>query len=88
MELQTNINKNYYHLKHILNHKNVVYYKTIYQNDSSLGSGESKIIQSGSNGCKTATYKYLYDANGTLVSSECISRDTYNPHNKIIAVGY
>lgn len=65
-----------------------VYYKTIYQNDSSLGSGESKIIQSGSNGCKTATYKYLYDANGTLVSSECISRDTYNPHNKIIAVGY
>lgn len=65
-----------------------VYYKTIYQNDSSLGSGESKVIQSGSNGCKTATYKYLYDASGTLVSSECISRDTYNPHNKIIAVGY
>ena len=65
-----------------------VYYETIYQKDSSLGSGESKIIQSGSNGCKTATYKYLYDANGTLVASECISRDTYNPHNKIIAVGY
>lgn len=33
MELQTNINKNYYHLKHILNHKNVVYYKTIYRNN-------------------------------------------------------
>ena len=65
-----------------------VYYETIYQKDSSLGSGESKVIQSGSNGCKTATYKYLYDANGTLVASECISRDTYNPHNKIIAVGY
>ena len=65
-----------------------VYYETIYQKDSSLGSGESKVIQSGSNGCKTATYKYLYDANGTLIASECISRDTYNPHNKIIAVGY
>ena len=64
-----------------------VYYKTIYQKDSSLGSGNSKVIQNGSNGCKTATYKYLYDSNGTLVSSECISRDTYNPHNKIIAVG-
>lgn len=63
-------------------------YKTVYQKDSSLSSGESRVIQSGSNGCKTATYKYLYDANGTLVSSECISRDTYNPHNKIVAVGY
>ena len=42
----------------------------------------------GSNGCKTVTYKYLYNKNGTLVSSECLSRDTYNPHNKIIAVGY
>ena len=63
-------------------------YKTIYQKDSSLASGESKVIQNGSNGCKTATYKYLYGANGTLVSSECISRDTYNPHNKVVAVGY
>lgn len=63
-------------------------YKTIYQKNSSLASGESKVIQNGSNGCKTATYKYLYDSNGTLVSSECISRDTYNPHNQIVAVGY
>lgn len=64
-----------------------VNFKTVYQKDSSLASGQSRIVQSGSNGCKTATYKYLYDANGTLVSSECISRDTYNPHNKIVAVG-
>lgn len=64
-----------------------VYFKTVYQKDSSLASGQSKVIQNGSNGCKTATYKYLYDANGALVSSECISRDTYNPHNKIVAVG-
>ncbi len=64
-----------------------VYFKTVYQKDSSLASGQSRVIQSGSNGCKTATYKYLYDANGTLVSSECISRDTYNPHNKSVAVG-
>ena len=64
-----------------------VNFKTVYQKDSSLASGQSRVIQSGSNGCKTATYKYLYDSNGTLVSSECISRDTYNPHNKIVAVG-
>ena len=61
-------------------------YKTTYQKDSSLGSGESWVISSGSNGCKTATYKYVYDKNGTLVSSECISRDTYSPHNKVVAV--
>lgn len=64
-----------------------VYATTTYKKDSSLAKGETKVIQSGSNGCKTATYKYLYNSSGTLVSSECISRDTYNPHNKIIAVG-
>jgi len=64
-----------------------VYAQTIYQKDSSLATGETKVIQSGSNGCRTATYKSLYDSAGNLVSTECISRDTYNPHNKIIAVG-
>lgn len=62
-------------------------YSTTYREDSSLAPGETKVIQSGSNGCKTATYKNLYDKDGNLVSSECISRDTYNPHNQIIAVG-
>ena len=64
-----------------------VYAQTVYQKDSSLATGETRVIQSGSNGCKTATYKSLYDSAGNLVSTECISRDTYNPHNKIIAVG-
>lgn len=62
-------------------------YKTTYQNDASLATGETRVISSGSNGCKTATYKYVYDKNGTLISSECISRDTYSPHNKVVAVG-
>lgn len=64
-----------------------VSYKTTYQNDASLATGETRVISSGSNGCKTATYKYVYDKNGTLISSECISRDTYSPHNKVVAVG-
>ena len=64
-----------------------VKYSTKYQTDASLAPGETKVIQSGSNGCRTATYKNLYDKDGNLVSSECISRDTYNPHNRIIAVG-
>ena len=62
-------------------------YKTTYQNDASLATGETRVISSGSNGCKTATYKYVYDKNGTLISSECISRDTYSPHTKVVAVG-
>ena len=62
-------------------------YKTTYQNDASLATGETRVISSGSNGCKTATYKYVYDKNGTLISSESISRDTYSPHNKVVAVG-
>lgn len=62
-------------------------YKTTYQNDASLATGETRVVSSGSNGCKTATYKYVYDKNGTLISSECISRDTYSPHNKVVAVG-
>lgn len=62
-------------------------YKTTYQNDASLATGETRVVSSGSNGCKTATYKYVYDKNGTLISSECISQDTYSPHNKVVAVG-
>lgn len=62
-------------------------YKTTYQNDASLATGETRVVSSGSNGCKTATYKYVYDKNGTLISSESISRDTYSPHNKVVAVG-
>ncbi len=79
--------ENDYTVKLEARYLSTVYYSTTYQKDSSLAPGETKTIQSGSNGCKTATYKYLYDKAGNLVSSECISRDTYNPHNAIIAVG-
>lgn len=64
-----------------------VYAKTVYKNDSSLETGATRVISSGSNGCKVAAYKALYDASGNLVSNECISKDTYNAHNKVIAVG-
>lgn len=64
-----------------------VYAQTVYQTDSSLDTGQTRVISNGSNGCKTATYKTLYNSAGNVVSTECISRDTYNPHNKIVAVG-
>lgn len=61
-------------------------YKTIYQKDSSLPNGTTKVKQNGSNGCKTETYKIL-ELNGKVISKTLISRDTYNPHNKIILQG-
>lgn len=60
--------------------------KTTYQTDSSLGPGEEKVIQSGSSGATSVTYKSLY-LNGELVSKEVISRDRYNAHNKVVARG-
>lgn len=61
-------------------------FTTQYQNDSSLPSGTQKVIQAGSNGCKTQTYKILYK-NGVEVSRTLINSDTYKPHNQVVAVG-
>ncbi len=61
-------------------------YKTVEQKDDSLPRGTTKVIESGSNGCKTETYKILKQ-NGVVVSRTRISSDTYNPHNRIVAVG-
>ena len=64
-----------------------VYPKTVYKTDSSLAAGKEKVISSGSSGCRTATYKTLYDVAGNFVSKECITQDTYNAHNRVVAVG-
>lgn len=61
-------------------------YKTITQNDATLAKGTTKVIQSGSNGCRSVAYRILKQ-NGQVVSKTLLSRDTYNPHNKIVAVG-
>lgn len=61
-------------------------YKTVYQNNSSMAKGTQKVIQNGSNGCKSKAYKVL-KKNGQVISRTLLSTDTYNPHNKIIAVG-
>lgn len=63
-----------------------VAYKTTYTTDSSLGSGQTKVIQKGSNGSTSVTYKIL-KKDGEVVSKEVVSRDTYQPHNEIIARG-
>ena len=61
-------------------------YRTINKEDSSLAKGQTKVLQSGSNGCKSVAYRILKQ-NGEVVSKTLLSQDTYNPHNKIVAVG-
>ena len=64
-----------------------VYPKTTYRYTSSLAKGAKRTISSGSSGCKTATYKILYDKNGNFISKEQISTDIYSAHDAIVEVG-
>lgn len=61
-------------------------FSTEYQDDGSLPSGSTKVLQSGSNGTRSTTYKIFYK-NGAEVSRSVVSNDTYNPHNQIVARG-
>ncbi len=61
-------------------------YSTVYTTDSSLAPGKTKVVQSGSNGAKAEAYKIL-KLNGKEVSRTLLSKDTYSPHNQIIAKG-
>lgn len=61
-------------------------FSTEYKDDNSLPAGTTKVLQGGSNGCKTQTYKILYK-NGTEVSRTLINSDTYKPHNQVVARG-
>ena len=61
-------------------------YSTIYENDASLEEGKEKIVQGGANGCRSITYK-IVKQNGKEISRTVLSKDTYDPMNKIIARG-
>lgn len=61
-------------------------YRTTYATDSSLAAGQQKVIQRGSNGAKSVAYR-IRKKNGQVISKELLSKDTYDPHNQIIAVG-
>ena len=61
-------------------------YSTVYTTDSSLAPGKTKVVQSGSNGAKAESYRIL-KLNGVEVSRTLLSKDTYSPHNQIIARG-
>ena len=61
-------------------------YSTVYTTDTSLAPGQTKVVQSGSNGAKAVSYRVL-KLNDQEVSRTLLSKDTYSPHNQIIAVG-
>ena len=61
-------------------------YKTTYVTNSSLGSGKTRVIQAGSNGATSITYKIL-KRNGVVVDKVIVSRDRYEPHNQVIERG-
>lgn len=61
-------------------------FKTTYTKDSSLAPGQTKVIQAGSPGATSVAYKIL-KRDGVEVSRELLSRDTYSPHNQVIARG-
>ena len=61
-------------------------YSTVYTTDASLPKGQTKVVQSGSNGAKSVAYRVL-KLNGKEVSRTLLSKDTYSPHNQIIARG-
>lgn len=54
--------------------------------DSTLAPGSRVVVQKGSSGCKVTTYKETR-LNGTVVSKEIISNDTYSALKSIVRVG-
>ena len=57
-----------------------------YENDNSLKEGEEVVKQQGANGVITETY-IIKRLNGKIVSNDLLSRDTYNPMQRIILKG-
>ena len=58
-------------------------YETKYQTDSSLPEGTEKLKQRGANGLIVKAYKAI-KKNGITISKELLSKDTYNPLERII----
>lgn len=61
-------------------------YTVKYVDDNSLKAGQEKVKQKGANGLITETY-IIKSLNGKVVSTELLSKDTYNAMQKIILRG-
>ena len=61
-------------------------YNVKYIEDNTLKKGKEIVEQSGYNGCKSEAYRIL-ELNGKIVSKTLLSRDTYDPMQKIVRIG-
>ena len=61
-------------------------YTVKYIEDNTLAQGREIVEQSGYNGCKSEAYRIL-KLNGKIVSKTLLSRDTYDPMQRIIRKG-
>ena len=67
--------------------KATIKYQTVKQNDNTLAKGTTKVVQKGSNGSQTITYKKTYK-NGKLISTKKVStKVTKKAVNQITKVG-
>lgn len=75
-----------YEVKIVPRTTSTIPYTTQTIQDSSLAPGQQVVEQAGHAGYKVTTYKQLW-LNGTMVSNELLSNDTYKPMQAIIRVG-
>ena len=61
-------------------------YSIKYIEDNTLAQGKEVVEQSGYNGCKSEAYRIL-KLNGKVISKTLLSRDTYDPMQRIIRIG-
>ncbi len=61
-------------------------YTVKYIEDSTLEEGKEIVEQSGYNGCKSEAYRIL-ELNGKVVSKTLLSKDTYDPMQRIVRKG-
>ena len=65
---------------------NQIPWRTIYDTNNSLAPGTQRVMQSGGNGANSVTYR-IRRLHGVETSRELLSRDRYDPMNRIVEVG-
>lgn len=62
-------------------------FNTKYEDDPTLPVGQTKVKQAGSSGSKAKSWRYVYDANNNLISSNEEAYSVYKGHDAIILRG-
>lgn len=62
-------------------------FNTKYEDDPTLPEGQTVVKQAGTQGSKAKSWRYVYDANGKLISSKEEAYSVYKGHDEIILRG-